>query len=291
MNDKRIEELTLMDRFLFSEAMDDKQFSETVLSIIFDDDYVLKNLPQTEKEIRNLALNKFVRLDVWSVSENDKVVDLEVQKKNTGNIPKRSRHYQAMVDSNLLESGETDYNKLNDVHIIFIASFDLYGKGKYCYNFEMQCNNVSGLKLEDGATRIFLNTKGTNDDEISEELKWMLRYFDDTTEQTALESGSERIISMDKHIQTLKKSETFSFKYWRELEDRNYERQLARSEGLEEGRAAGRAEGRAEGEKHGYLTGIQEARKADAAAMKSELISIEVIEKITGLSKEEIEQL
>ena len=32
------------------------------------------------------------------------------------------------------------------------------------------CEEEPGCVLEDGATRIFLNTRGTNDDEVSEEL-------------------------------------------------------------------------------------------------------------------------
>lgn len=34
------------------------------------------------------------------------------------------------------------------------------------------------LTLEDGATRIFLNTRGTNDDEVSKELREFLHYLE-----------------------------------------------------------------------------------------------------------------
>ncbi|MDY4922244.1 MAG: hypothetical protein SO117_04305, partial [Frisingicoccus sp.] len=61
---------------------------------------------------------------------------------------------------NLLEPGERDFRKLNDVYVIFIAPFDLFGQEKYMYTFRMTCDEVPGLELKDGGVRIFLNTHG-----------------------------------------------------------------------------------------------------------------------------------
>lgn len=123
---KPLENLNLMDRFLFSAAMDDPQFVQDVLAIILGEEFALKELPQTEKEQRNLALRKVVRLDVWAKNEREDILDIEVQDTNTGNLPKRSRYYQALIDCNLLEPGDTDYNSLNDVYIIMIASTPVF---------------------------------------------------------------------------------------------------------------------------------------------------------------------
>ena len=72
-----------------------------------------------------------------------------------------------------------------------IAPFDLFGEGKYQYTFQMKCLESENLWLEDGVTRIFLNTRGTNDSEVSEELIALLRYFEETSEEAAEQSGSE----------------------------------------------------------------------------------------------------
>ena len=43
---KELRDLNLMDRFLFSEAMEDREFAEDVLSIILGEEIYLKNPPQ-----------------------------------------------------------------------------------------------------------------------------------------------------------------------------------------------------------------------------------------------------
>ena len=270
----KVSELTLMDRVLFSEAIENKAFAEDVQSIILGEDVFLDENPVAEKEIRNHSLKKYIKLDVWMVKEDGEIIDTEVQNLNTGCIPKRSRLYQAMIDSKQLLPGETDYNELKNVKIIIIASFDLFGQGKYCYKFQM-CEEDKGFNLEDGAQRVFLNTKGRDPENISDELRWMLLYFEQTTEEIAQKSGSERIMRMHRHIETIRNSEEFSFKYLRELEDREYARKEAQAEGLAEGRAEGRAE---------------EACKI-ARKLKEKGMSIEAIEEMTELNKSEIEAL
>lgn len=82
---KSLQDLTLLDRFLFSEAMEDLEFAEDVISIIMGEDINIKGLPQTEKEQRNRELRKYVKLDVWALDENDYIYDTEVQKKKSKN--------------------------------------------------------------------------------------------------------------------------------------------------------------------------------------------------------------
>ena len=96
---------------------------------------MLKHLPQTEKELRTSPLNRMARVDVWGMDEEGTVYSAESQKRNTGNLPRRSRFYQGMSDSELLEAGEVDFNRLSDLYIILIAPFDLFGKGlcRYMY--------------------------------------------------------------------------------------------------------------------------------------------------------------
>ena len=49
---RSLEELTLLDRFLFAETMEDPENLRILLEIILGKDLVLKHLPQTEKELR-----------------------------------------------------------------------------------------------------------------------------------------------------------------------------------------------------------------------------------------------
>lgn len=107
--------------------------------------------------MRTFPDNRQVRLDVYAWDDDDTVYDTEAQKEDTKNLPKRSRFYQAVLDSNLLPPGSVDFNKLNRAFIILIMPFDPFGKGFYKYTFRMKCEECPNLELQDDATRIFLN--------------------------------------------------------------------------------------------------------------------------------------
>lgn len=90
---KTLRELTLLDRFLFNEAMEKPENMQAVLEIILGKEVVLKYLPQSEKEQRTSPVFRYVKLDVWTQDEDDVVYEIEAQRVNTGNLPKRSRYY------------------------------------------------------------------------------------------------------------------------------------------------------------------------------------------------------
>ena len=176
--DKRtLKDLNLMDKFLFDEAIEDKDNMKTLLDIVLGQDTHLKYPPQTEKEFRNSKENRQIRLDVYAIDEDDVVYDTEPQKQNTKNLPKRSRLYQGLIDSNLLPPGSIDFNALNTVIIIMIMPFDLFGYELYQYTFRMKCEEISELELEDGATRIFLNSHGKHPEFVNPELIELLEYM------------------------------------------------------------------------------------------------------------------
>ncbi len=241
---KELKDLNLLDRFLFNEAMEDKEFLEKVLGIILEKDIELAHAPQTEKEIRKSTWNRQIKLDVWAMDTEGNIHNTEAQKQNTGNLPKRSRNYQGMIDSRLLVPGEVDFGKMNDVFIILIMPFDLFGKGLYRYTFRMKCEEAADVSLMDGATRLFLNTRGTHEEGVSQELVEMLRYFEDTTDERAQASGSETIRWMHEKIRSIKSSEEVGIKFMNAWEEKILDRQEAREEGLREGRIKGQTEER-----------------------------------------------
>ena len=64
-----------------------------------------------------------------------------------------------------------------------ITPFDLFGHGLYRYTFQMRCEEVPELKLDDGATRIFLNTRGKHPELVSHELIELLKYMEHSTDE------------------------------------------------------------------------------------------------------------
>ena len=230
--DKRtLKDLNLMDKFLFDEAMEDKDNMKTLLDIVLGQDTHLKYPPQTEKEFRNSKENRQIRLDVYAIDEDDVVYDTEPQKQNTKNLPKRSRLYQGLIDSNLLPPGSIDFNALNTVIIIMIMPFDLFGYELYQYTFRMKCEEISELELEDGATRIFLNSHGKHPEFVNPELIELLEYMEKSTDTVAKKCESKRIHQMHERITKLKSSKEMEIKYMQKWEEKEIERQEAYAEG------------------------------------------------------------
>lgn len=286
-----LQELNLLNRFLFAEAAEDREFLETVLEIIFEGDVSLKYPPQVEKEVRGGLRKKKIGFDVWDLDEGDVIYDTEVQDRNTGNLPRRSRYYQGLMDSKLLPEGTVDYNRLNDIIIILIAPFDLFGKGRYRYIFSMMCEEDPEVKLRDGATRIFLNTRGENCDGVSEELIWMLRYFENTTAEVAEASGSERILVLHEKVEDIRNNEEIGVKLMNAMEEKLLERQAGFDDGFEEGEASGFERGEASGIEKGKALGETYGRLEVARNMLNEGMEKANVSKMTGLSIKEIETI
>ena len=231
-NKKSLQDLTLLDRFLFAEVMEDPKTFENILSIILGEDISIKGRPQSEHESRTSPLKRQVRLDVWAEDETDAVYNVEAQKEDTKNLPHRSRFYQALIDSKLLDPGEVDFSNMKDCYSIIIAPFDLFGRGLYQYTFQMTCAET-GQPLEDGATRIFLNTHGKNSEDISPELKELLYYMEHTTEE--ISCSTSRLQQIKNHVNIVKSSEEIGVKYMQEWEEKILEKRKARAEGRAEG--------------------------------------------------------
>ncbi len=267
---KPLEEMTLMDHFMFEEVMENPENTKLMLDIILEDDITLKGLPQTEKELRKQPTNRLARLDIWTKDIKNTIYDTELQNQKVPNLSKRTRYYQAMIDCKLLTPGEKDFNQLNNVYIILIAPFDLFGYGLYRYTFIGQCVEIPELKMNDGATRIFLNTKGTDNNGVSNELIEFLKFMEYTNDET-IKYTSPKILKLKENIKTMLKDTEYSIKYLRfreayyrehkeEIEaDKAAARAEGLAEGLAEGRAKGHAEGRAEGRAEGHTMGVTEA--------------------------------
>ena len=170
------------------------------------------------------------------MDEDRAVYNTEMQKQRRADLSRRSRYYQSLVDISLLDPGIPDYSQLNESYLIMITPFDLFGCGKYRYTFRAVCEEEPGCVLEDGATRIFLNTRGTNDDEVSQELVEFLHYVEHTTDEAAEHAGSERIRRIHGRVRKVRNSEEVGVKYMQAWEEKYYEKEEARHEGFKEGR-------------------------------------------------------
>ena len=82
-----------------------------------------------------------------------------------------------------------------------------------CYTFHARCDENPSLVLEDGATRIFLNTRGTNRNEVSEELIQFLEYMEQSTLNVAIPDTNRNLIKIHNHVRQVKASEEIGVKF------------------------------------------------------------------------------
>ncbi len=79
---KRLQDLNLMDRFLFSELIENAEAYKIILEIVLDKEINFKEEPIAENEKRKELLGKIARLDVCAIGDDDRIYNAEVQKEN-----------------------------------------------------------------------------------------------------------------------------------------------------------------------------------------------------------------
>ena len=268
---KKLQDLNLMDRFLFSEVIESAEAYKIILEIILEREINFKGEPIAENEKRKELLGKIARLDVCAIGDDNRVYNAEVQKENENNMHKRMRYYGALMTSKLLPEGTIDYNRLSDLCMIVIAGFDMGGEGKYRYTVRRMYEGYPDKDVYDGEVILYLNTKGKDTEGVSDELIAMLEYFEETTDDKALSSGYERIIRLNEIVSSIKANDEIGVKYMNAYEERMHDIQEAREQGEAQGEASKALE--------------------MAKAMKVDNEPVEKIVKYTGLPKEKVELL
>ena len=226
---KPFEELEFRDDFMFGKVMEDPELCRRVLERLLDTPVGELTAVEAQKEFRYFSDGKPIRLDIYNMDDTGTVFDTEIQNLNKKSVefyqlPKRSRFYQSAIDTDFLRK-KMSYKKLPESRIIFICTFDPFGKGKPRYTFTEKCEEVNDLGLGDGTQKIFFNTTYTGDD-IGEELKNLFRYIE--TEEVTDTLTKE----LDSAVIEGRKREIWRSEYMKEwviIED-------AREEGREEER-------------------------------------------------------
>ena len=229
---KSYDELRFRDNFMFGKVMEDPRLCRAVLECLLGHSIGELTTVQTEKEYQFISDGKPIRLDVYSEDNRGTVYDTEMQNLNHKNIvsyalSKRSRFYQASIDIDFLNKGNP-YQLLPDSTVIFICTFDPFDQGASRYTFVELCEEVPGLGLKDGTTKLFFNCSYQGDG-ISEELRQLYDYI-----VNGIVSGN-LTKEIDEAVLKGRRNETWRTQYMREwaaIWD-------AKAEGREEGKEEG----------------------------------------------------
>ncbi|MDO4323772.1 MAG: Rpn family recombination-promoting nuclease/putative transposase [Lachnospiraceae bacterium] len=234
-----LQHLNLMDDFLFDVTTVDLEACRIIIELSLGIRIREIRWKEGQKVVHNIPGRRGIRMDFYVEGADGKVFDVEMQKRNRGNIPKRTRYYQGLIDAPLLKSGEEGFDNLKPAYIVVICGFDLYHAGKYRYTFRNLCEEVPGLRLGDECTKIILNTKGSNEDEVEQSLVDFLHYIAKSDDESVPEGCDERLVHLHNKIKKIKSSEQMEVTYMK-MEERD--RQI-REDGIKEGRQEGRKEG------------------------------------------------
>lgn len=230
---KTLKELNLSDDFLFAKVMSDKEICKEFLEKLLEIKIEKVTMPENQKTIDLLLESKGIRLDIYVKDENDSVYNVEMQRGEHKNLPKRMRYYQGNIDLDLIKKGE-DYNKLAKSYIIFICTFDLFKAGRHKYTFETVCKEDKTIKLDDFTNKIILNTKSIMKD-LDEELIEFLNYVEHSTEETVKNSKGELVKNIHDRVVKVKNDVTMEVEYMTLLERDREKIEEGRREGIKEG--------------------------------------------------------
>ncbi len=206
---KTFQQLNLSNAFLFAATLEDPETCQLVLEIILGTKLPKVNV-HAEQSILVSSDFRSIRLDIYASDEMQVSYNVEAQNDDRKNLAKRSRYHQAEMDVASLKPGD-DFNDLKPGYVIFICTFDPFGKGLYRYTFEERCMECD-MGLGDGTRKIFLNTRGGNDGDVPKELVHFLKYMEQSTDEYVSELTEESIIKLHEKVTELKT--------WRRLEAR-----------------------------------------------------------------------
>ena len=249
------EEIGISDDFMFGKVMQNPRLCKKLLETILGIEIEKIEYPELQKSIDITKEAKGVRLDVYVAGE-DAVFCVEMQARDTHELPRRARYYGGLIDLNLIEKG-VSYKKLNQSVVIFICPFDVFGKNRCRYTFENLCLEEKNLPLGDGTTKIFLNAMGTMDD-VSPELKSFLDYV------AGKKNDDSFVKELDEEVRKVRES-----KEWR----RDYMTLLMRDqENIEKGIKIGLERGLEQGIEQGLEQGIEKGLEQGKLEMIVQLI-------------------
>ena len=249
------EEIGISDDFMFGKVMQNPRLCKKLLETILGIEIEKIEYPELQKSIDITKEAKGVRLDVYVAGE-DAVFCVEMQARDTHELPRRARYYGGLIDLNLIEKG-VSYKKLNQSVVIFICPFDVFGKNRCRYTFENLCLEEKNLPLGDETTKIFLNAMGTMDD-VSPELKSFLDYV------AGKKNDDSFVKELDNEVRKVRES-----KEWR----RDYMTLLMRDqENIEKGIKIGLERGLEQGIEQGLEQGIEKGLEQGKLEMIVQLI-------------------
>ncbi len=155
-----------------------------------------------EKQLLGIDIRQHgIRMDLYITEYKAdnivKVYDIEPNKYDTSELPKRSRYNQAITDVKLLGTGK-HYKNLPEYISIWILTEDPFGKNRMVYTVRNCVEEDSQIVYNDGVKKLFLYIGGELGG--SEELKNLLQYFSKSNETNAVDADIKALHEIVENI-------------------------------------------------------------------------------------------
>ena len=166
---ERIKQLRLIDDELMTVVFSgDTKATELLIRILLNRNDLSVTKSMTQEQKHNL-FGRSVTLDIVAEDIFMNEYNIEIQRADKGDLEKRIRYHQAMIDSHTLKKQE-DFDKLPNLYIIFILEHDLYGKDDPIYFVRkiLNVNDEEGnpLLFNDGCNIMYVNGQYKGEDAL-----------------------------------------------------------------------------------------------------------------------------
>ena len=271
---ERIRAFRLMDDdFMTIVFSRDPKAAEFLLRIILERDDLTVKSCMSQQEKRNLY-GRSVILDIIAEDTEHKLYNIEIQRSDKGNSPKRVRYNAAMIDSHTLHRGK-DFTDLPELYIIFITEHDYLKLKKPYYKvkkyFDVTDKNGQKIAYDDGINVMYVNGTYRGNDAIG-------KLMHDFCTPNADDMYYAEIA---KRVKFHKQEEQGVGKVCRVWEQYGDERE---TEGIKKGKLTGLREGK--------RVGLKEGKKEMAARfLKDGTLSVQKIAEISGFSLEQVQKM
>lgn len=262
-----LKELPLTNDFLFGEVMRREPICKLFLEALLQKEIRSIEFIDKQKDLSDSYLYHGIRLDVYLNDDQGTIYNIEMQATNQDDLARRARFYQSAIDRRALEKN-TYYTDLADSYVVFVCSFDYFGRGLAVYERESRLKGCPGLSFEDGSHVLVLNSQFTQSNAAPAILEFLTFLRDNNLSapfHTALMSEVTHAVDA---VRSDREKEVLYMTWELKMEDiRRSGLQEGRKAGIQEGRKAGIQEGLQKGERNIILQLLSKHSIAEVAAM------------------------
>ncbi len=246
---KNLEDLNLIDSYLFSRSTEKSQNAKLIAKMIIERAMgrIIKEVKiETEKSLQGVDFTRHgIRMDLC-ITEYEggaivNVYDIEPNKYDVKELPRRSRYSQSLTDVTMLPSGKR-YRCLPEYVSIWILTDDPFGKNKMVYTVKNTVENYPDIEYNDGVTKMFLYVDGEADG--NKKLKELLQFFKSSKKP---DTTDEELRLLHEIVEDVKKSHDERMRYMTWQDYLEYETEEARKESFAEGEKCGIQQGMVRG--------------------------------------------